>query len=93
MYELAFGDADYSFLYVDMTQRPKTKIRFEQRLVVKEEMNQLHLYDGTIVPYAASELAAMLTRLIAQGQTSCIGNDGIGIGRVDSVGLLLVDVA
>ena len=56
-------------------------------------MNQLNRYDGTIIPYAASELAAMLTRLIAQGQTSCIGNDDIAIVRVDSVGLLLVDVA
>ena len=56
-------------------------------------MNQLNRYDSTIVPYASSELAAMLTRLIAQGQTSCIGNDDIAIVRVDSVGLLLVDVA
>ena len=56
-------------------------------------MNQLNRYDGSIVPYASSELAAMLTRLIAQGQTSCIGNDDIAIVRVDSVGLLLVDVA
>ena len=52
-------------------------------------MNRLHRYDGTIIPYASSELAAMLTRLIAQGQTSCIGND-IAIVRVGSVGLLLV---
>jgi len=56
-------------------------------------MNRLNRYDGTIVPYASSELAAMQTRLIAQGQTSCIGNDDVAIVRVGSVGLLLVDVA
>ena len=56
-------------------------------------MDQLNRYDGTIVPYASSEPSAMLTRLIAQGQTSCLGNDDVSIIRVDKVGVLLVDVA
>ena len=53
----------------------------------------LNRYDGTVVVYPTSELAALLTRLIAQGQPSCLGNDDIAIVRVDSVGLLLIDVA
>ena len=39
MYEMAIGDAAYSFWYVDMTQRKKEDmfwIRFEKRMKVKE---------------------------------------------------------
>ena len=53
----------------------------------------LNRYDGTVLTYSATELSALLTRLIAQGQTSCLGNNDISIIRVDNVGVLLVDVA
>ena len=53
----------------------------------------LYRYDGTVRAYTATELSALLTRLIAQGQTSCLGNDDVSMIRVDNVGVLLVDVA
>ena len=96
MYDMAIGDADYSFWYVDMTHRQKEDIYVLDPIRKGPDckrMTRLNRYDGTIIPYASSELAAMLTRLIAQGQTSCIGNDDVAIVRVGSVGLLLVDVA
>ena len=49
----------------------------------------LYRYDGTVRAYTATELSALLTRLIAQGQTSCLGNDDVSM----NVGVLLVDVA
>ena len=36
MYKLAIGDADYSFLYVDMAQWQKEDVLDPKRLVVKE---------------------------------------------------------
>jgi len=53
----------------------------------------LYRYDGTVRTYTETELSALLTRLIAQGQTSCLGNDDVSMIRVDNVGVLLVDVA
>ena len=54
----------------------------------------LYRYDGTVrTYYTATELSALLTRLIAQGQTSCLRNDDVSMIRVDNVGVLLVDVA
>ena len=53
----------------------------------------LYRYDGTVRTYTATELSALLTRLIAQGQTSCLGNDDVSMIRVDNIGVLLVDVA
>ena len=53
----------------------------------------LYRYDGTIRTYTATELSALLTRLIAQRQTSVLGSDDVSIIRVDNVGILLVDVA
>ena len=52
----------------------------------------LYRYDGTVRAYTATELSALLTRMIAQGQTSCLGNDDVSMIRVDNVGVLLVDV-
>ena len=54
---------------------------------------KLYRYDGTVHTYMETELSALLTRLIAQGQTSCLGNDDVSMIRVDNVGVLLVDVA
>ena len=53
-------------------------------------MNRMNLYryDGTIIAYTETELSALLTKLIAQSQTSCLGNDDVSMIRV-----LLVDVA
>ena len=42
----------------------------------------LSRYDGTLITYTETELAALLTRLIAQGQTSCLGNNDISITPV-----------
>ena len=53
----------------------------------------LNCYDGTILTYTETYLSALLTRLIAQRQTSVLGSDDVSIIRVDNVGILLVDVA
>ena len=53
----------------------------------------LYRYDGTVHTYTETELSALLTRLTAQGQMSCLGNDDVSMIRVDNVGVLLVDVA
>ena len=51
-------------------------------------------FDGTSTSYDSYQLWAVLTRLVAQGQTSALGSDDVAMMLVGpGTGLLLVDVS
>jgi len=56
--------------------------------------SSLPRFDGTSTSYDSSQLSAVLTRLVAQGQTSVLGSDDVAMMLVGpGTGLLLVDVS